>query len=83
MNLVPAWIVQQAVVGSLANAWPPLGSLHGRSACRAVREAKKGHSVQSVVCCGHSPKSQITHLAFQPSGTFLVRSASLPALVLL
>ena len=28
--------------------------------------------MHSVVCCGHSPNSQITHMAFHPTGSFLV-----------
>ena len=38
-----------------------------------MEAAAAGQSVQSVVCCGHSPKSQIRHMAFQPGGAFLVR----------
>lgn len=41
--------------------------------CRDIAEAQKGRSVMSVVCCGHSPKSRIEHMAFKPDGSFLVR----------
>ena len=40
--------------------------------CRDIAEAQEGRSVMSVVCCGHSPKSRIEHMAFQPDGSFLV-----------
>lgn len=39
---------------------------------RDIKEAAAVGCVQSVVCCGHSPKSQISHMAFQPNGNFLV-----------
>jgi hypothetical protein len=41
--------------------------------CRDIAEAQKGRSVMSVVCCGHSPKSRIEHMAFKPDGSFLVQ----------
>ncbi|EIE21218.1 hypothetical protein COCSUDRAFT_57128 [Coccomyxa subellipsoidea C-169] len=41
-----------------------------------IAEAQEGHSVMSVVCCGHSPKSRIEHMAFQPDGSFLATVGS-------
>lgn len=58
---------------------PSLHAWHVHDMCcagwdRDIAEAQAGHSVMSVVCCGHSPKSKIVHMAFQPDGTFLVWS---------
>lgn len=41
--------------------------------CRDIADAQAGRSVMSVVCCGHSAKTKIEHMAFQPDGAFLVR----------
>ncbi len=41
--------------------------------CRDIADAQAGQSVMSVVCCGHSAKTKIEHMAFQPDGAFLVR----------
>ncbi|CAL8466148.1 g5684 [Coccomyxa elongata] len=41
-----------------------------------IADAQAGQSVMSVVCCGHSAKTKIEHMAFQPDGAFLATAGS-------